>query len=232
MIKYNYKCEFCGTQATKRKERNYFHCKNCNKYTKAIPTEGKEEEKKEGKEEEKKEGKEEENLQIKTEQIKIEIPTIKEEEIKKNENENIKETQEKTFSDKTITKYFETINTMMRKKATEKIWDITKEEEELLGDAWAEWANEKYKGIDKQSSRLAVAALTTITIYTPRIFGYLKAIYEQKKRKQEIKKDTQQKKEEALPIENMKETSKWIEPTPLPKNLQSEEGKEWMKRKI
>lgn len=130
-------------------------------------------------------------INFQTEQINAEVPSLNQTNaitgIQTNTNQSQKQEGIKGFSDDTIAKYFSALDKMMKGKTNE--WDITDKEEKLLGELWADFANEKYKGISQEQSKLAVAGIATATIYLPRIALYLQRIYEQNKTKKKKQKE-------------------------------------------
>jgi hypothetical protein len=96
-----------------------------------------------------------------------------------------------SFNPETTTKYVEVVDKLMTKKAGKDVWDVSSEEEKMLGAVWTDYLNEKCQGIDPKTSKLALASFSTITIYLPRIAGYLAKIAESRRKKTSAEKEYQ-----------------------------------------
>jgi hypothetical protein len=185
-----YKCKDCGSPYESKKEIKAFKCKSCGKVQKTeatiiIPpvislTEPLSEEKK--------------DIEFKVESVTATLPPKTPEIIAQTEAQKKVEEAKKGFVPETVTKYFEVIDGMMKKKATAEVWDVTTEEEKLLGSLWSDYANEKFKNVNQTQSKLVVAGASTFAVYIPRVIEYAKKIMEKKK----AKKKTEEKTEEEI----------------------------------
>lgn len=192
MTSFRYKCKKCGSENIKKQPIfNKYRCKSCGERTETdlISSEGASEVEQKmadvqqqiAEEEAKKISFNVENVQTTlTEQPKSEnSPVISSSNTEERVRAGVTETLKKNgFSEDTIKKYFEVVDKMMVGKTSE--WDVTKKEEGLLGELWADYANEKFKEVPPETSKLLLASAATFTVYLPRIAMYVKKLYEQK----------------------------------------------------
>jgi len=203
----NYTCKKCNVIKEAKKEIKGFRCKGCGYYNFVKKDDGTTSETATSDDAQN----EPADIDLKTENIKVEIPKFSDiTPISEPQNKPLNQSiSQKGFSEDTVKKYFNAVDKMMKGKTSE--WDITEKEEEMLGNLWADYANDKFKDYSQEKSKLAIASITTATIYLPRIAMYLKKIYEQKNRKakkQEEEAETPQKETELYQVTDRSETEK------------------------
>ena len=228
-----YKCKKCGQLREAKREIKAYRCKNCNTVQNAtlpenlvlnvnneavnntITQEVNETPK---------------DINIKTEQVNVEVPKIAEQTTQINQpvnpafnQQNVNENKVNGLSEDTLTKGFSTVDTIMKGKTKE--WDVTSKEEKLLGEQWASYLNEKYPKVTSEQGKLLVASASTVAVYLPRIFLYVKALYDQKKTKQKTETKTE---EPENKIEEIYDTTKSF---PDEKSEREKEAENWLNKK-
>jgi len=222
-----YKCKKCGSINEKTKEIKAFKCKSCglSQLAKERVNEGSEaiisSENPEMQEAQTGETTEAKDVVFKVENVNVEVPKLEEKKGIEPTTAVLPKEQTpsstKGFEQATTSKYFKTIDAMMKSK--DEKWDVKPEEEEMLGAVWCDYANEKFKAVSAEKSKLVVAVASTVTVYLPRIAFYLKRLYDMKQRKRgEKKKDekeeeTEQKYDE--PVQEKEIIDDWSKRKPI-----------------
>lgn len=115
------------------------------------------------------------------------------------------------FQGETFAKFFSMSDEVMKSKSSATVWDVSKKEEDKLGDLWADVANAYAPQATSKEVKLVVATASTLAVYVPRTVQYIKAYNEGKRRNKgtDVKKEiaeglkdekemTEQEKQEAL----------------------------------
>lgn len=187
---YTYSCEFCSTDNTRPYEINQsYRCKSCQKSSKPILKNVSGATQQEAEIKQQLADIKAETPNIKTETINYNVPKQNIQPINTSNNSSsytpnyngaVNQTT-KTFSEDSVIKYFEATDKMMKKKCDE--WDITKDEEKIVANAWTEWLNDFFAHIKPQTAKLLMATATTIVVYTPRVVTYVGKIVEMQEKK-------------------------------------------------
>jgi hypothetical protein len=175
MAKYEYQCEHCSYINQKGGERQKFTCSSCNQKTKAIRVNNIEDTQIINTEDTPI------NLDFSVDTTKTEFTQIDAnstpEQVIKSPQKNIKvpvqgQPIRRPFAVDTIQQFPEQLDALMRKKSNNEIWDVSKEEEKKLAEAYTEVLNEYFPQIDSKAGKLGIAVGLTIITYAPRIIKF------------------------------------------------------------